>query len=293
MSDTPAPRERVVEAAGAVVWRPAVHDRAEVLLIHRPRYDDWTFPKGKLQPGEHAIAAAVREVEEETGVRIRLGPPLPAARYRLRDGGQKVVRYWSAIPLGDSDAVDFQPSREVDRRGWFSLRQAARQLTHAQDRALLSRLRPVPTRPFVVLRHARAVARDSWQGADTERPLSEVGVAQAERLTALLAAYDPTHLVASETRRAIDTLLPYARSRGLEIEPDPAFGPNVDSGHVREEITRLLNSVESTVVCTHRETVPAVFEALGMDAVPLDYAEMAVVHLEVRSPVALERARVF
>jgi 8-oxo-dGTP diphosphatase len=212
MSDTTAPHERVVEAAGAVVWRPAVHDRAEVLLIHRPRYDDWTFPKGKLRPHEHALAAAVREVEEETGVRIRLGPPLPAARYRLRDGGQKLVRYWSAIPLGESDEVGVERSREVDRRGWFSLRQAARQLTHAQDRALLSRLRPVPTRPFVVVRHARAVPRESWDGADAERPLADEGVAQAERLAPLLAAYDPSHVVASETRRAIDTLLPYARA---------------------------------------------------------------------------------
>lgn len=292
MSDTTAPHQRVVEAAGAVVWRPAAHDRAEVLLIHRPRYDDWSFPKGKLRPEERAPAAATREVEEETGVRIRLGPPLPVVRYRLRDGGLKVVRYWSATPLGDSDEADFELTREVDRRGWFPLRQAARQLTHAQDRALLSRLRPVPTRPFVVLRHANAVAREDWQGFDVERPLAETGAAQAERLVPILAAYDPTHVVASDTRRAIDTLLPYARSRGLEIEPDHAFGPNVDSGHVHEEITRLLNSVESTVVCTHRETLPAVFEALGMDATPLEYAELAVVHLEVRSPVALERVRI-
>lgn len=282
-------RYKIPVSVLVIVHTPDLH----VLLIERVRPPgQWQSVTGSLEPDETPLAAAVREVEEETGVRIRLGPPLPAARYRLRDGGQKLVRYWSAIPLGESDEVGVERSREVDRRGWFSLRQAARQLTHAQDRALLSRLRPVPTRPFVVVRHARAVPRESWDGADAERPLADEGVAQAERLAPLLAAYDPSHVVASETRRAIDTLLPYARGRGLEIEPDPAFGPNVDAGHVREEITRLLNSVESTVVSTHRETVPAIFEALGLGEVSLDYAELAVVHLEVRSPVAVERARV-
>src|SRR3954470_1380615 len=79
-----------VLAAGAVVFRPG----KRVLLVHRPRYDDWSFPKGKLDPGEHVTSAAVREVAEETGLRVRLGPPLPGQRYPAAGGRVKGVSDW-------------------------------------------------------------------------------------------------------------------------------------------------------------------------------------------------------
>ena len=162
------PHPGVVEAAGAITWRPAAHDRAEVLLVHRPKYDDWSFPKGKLHAGEQAPAAAVREVLEESGIRIRLGLPLPAVRYPLAGGAEKVVRYWAATSLHPPDAGDppFEPNREVDERGWFGLREAAHQLTHARDRALLTKLPLHETTTLVIARHAQALSRWRWQGPD-------------------------------------------------------------------------------------------------------------------------------
>jgi 8-oxo-(d)GTP phosphatase len=292
------PHQGVVEAAGAVTWRPAAHDRAEVLLVHRPKYDDWSFPKGKLHPGELAPAAAVREVFEESGVRIRLGLPLPAARYRLASGAEKVVRYWAAQPLGPLDRdYPFEPNREVDERGWFGLRQAAHQLTHAMDRALLAKLPLLETRPLIVLRHAEAVGRDRWQGPDAERPLTEVGIAQAERLTSVLDAYAIRRLLSSDARRCIDTLRPYAVRHGREVEIDPAFAEETEPAIVWEHSVPLRDSAEPTVLCTHRPTLPTVFDALGIasDGVDLQPAELVVAHLSLRpqhGPVGLERVPV-
>ncbi len=290
------PHPGVVEAAGAITWRPAAHDRAEVLLVHRPKYDDWSFPKGKLHAGEQAPAAAVREVLEESGIRIRLGLPLPAVRYPLAGGAEKVVRYWAATSLHPPDAGDppFEPNREVDERGWFGLREAAHQLTHARDRALLTKLPLHETTTLVIARHAQALSRWRWQSPDAERPLAEVGVGQAERLTSVLDAYGIRRLVSSDARRCIDTLRPYALRYSLEVEVDAAFSEGAEPAVVREHTAPLLDTTERTVLCTHRPTLPIVFEALGIEpeGVELEPAELLVAHLGPRPlhrPVALER----
>jgi 8-oxo-dGTP diphosphatase len=280
--------DRVVEAAGAVVWRPGDHGRVEVLLIHRPKYDDWSFPKGKLLADEPAPAAAVREVLEETGVRVRLASPLPAVHYSIGNGLDKEVRYWSAVPLGETDKLPFEPNREVDRREWLALPEAARRLTHAHDRTLLAGLSFTPTHTVVVLRHARAQSRDRWPTDDLDRPLAEVGIAQAARLVPVLQAYSVTRVVSSNARRCVDTVLPYAVRHGLEVETDPAFAEGVDPEVVRAETRRLLDATEPTVLCTHRPILPVIFDALRIPQVRLQPAELLVAHLAARTPVAVE-----
>jgi len=119
-------------AAGALVWRPAAGG-VEVLLVHRPRYDDWSLPKGKRDPGEHLLLTAVREVCEETSVRPVLGPRLPTTEY-LAAGRPKRVDYWSALgPDGRAAA-----SHEIDAVSWVPLAQAAGQLSYAHDAAVLA-----------------------------------------------------------------------------------------------------------------------------------------------------------
>jgi 8-oxo-dGTP diphosphatase len=129
----------MVEAAGGVVWRIASAGQLEVLLVHRPRYDDWSLPKGKLDADEGHQVAALREVEEETGLRCRTGAELPETRYRDRHGRPKRVRYWSMEPVGGT----FVPSDEVDRVEWLPVDEAVERLTYAHDRAVLDVL-PVP-----------------------------------------------------------------------------------------------------------------------------------------------------
>ncbi len=132
-----------VLAAGAVVTRKGPEGR-EVLLVHRPKYDDWAFPKGKQDPGEHITATAVREVLEETGVEIRLGRPLRPQLYVVSGGRDKMVHYWVGHVLGDDDLSSYQVNDEIDDLGWFSLEAAAEQLTYLDDIDLLDQLAQAP-----------------------------------------------------------------------------------------------------------------------------------------------------
>jgi 8-oxo-dGTP diphosphatase len=127
--------ETTIRAAGAVLWRPAraAHVRGvEIALIHRPRYDDWSHPKGKLKAGESEEQAALREVKEETGMDCVLGAALPTTRYPVGDR-PKSVRYWAA----EAVAGEFEPNAEVDRVLWLRPADARAALTHDHDRPLI------------------------------------------------------------------------------------------------------------------------------------------------------------
>lgn len=122
-----------VQAAGGIVWRH-VDGVVEVLLVHRPRYDDWSLPKGKLQPDEAWEQGALREVEEETGMSCELLEELESAAYRDRKGRAKLVRYWRMRPLRGA----FEPGDEVDELRWLEPTAAAELLTYEHDRTLVS-----------------------------------------------------------------------------------------------------------------------------------------------------------
>ena len=130
------PGTALVEAAGGVIWRRAEAGGIEVLLVHRPRYDDWTVPKGKLDENEGHAEAALREVEEETGLRCELGPELVSTSYRDRRDRPKRVRYWAMTPV----AGDFTPTDEVDEIRWLPLDQARAQLSYERDAPVLDAL---------------------------------------------------------------------------------------------------------------------------------------------------------
>ncbi|MGK5637376.1 NUDIX hydrolase [Streptomyces sp. URMC 126] len=128
--------DAVVRAAGCVLWRRGPGGGVELALVHRPKYLDWSFPKGKLRRGEDARSGALREVREETGLDCVLGPALPTSRYPVADGRLKEVRYWAGLPVSGT----FVPNREVDRLAWLSPEEARRRLTHERDRGLVDAL---------------------------------------------------------------------------------------------------------------------------------------------------------
>src|SRR5438270_1054903 len=176
-----------IEAAGGVLWRPALGAASvEVALVHRPKYDDWSLPKGKLEPGEHPLVGAVREVWEETGHVGIPGRPVGEVRY-VKDGDHKRVRYWAM----SVESGSFHPNEEVDQLMWLPTKEAQRFLSPDRDRRVLVGFArtPDPTWPLVLVRHGSAGDRQSWPGPDRERPLDDIGRVQADAIVPLLDMY--------------------------------------------------------------------------------------------------------
>ncbi|PWD51828.1 NUDIX hydrolase [Serinibacter arcticus] len=277
-----------VHAAGAVVWRTS-GKRLEVLLVHRPRYDDWSWPKGKLDPGETIPACAVREVAEETGEDVVLGLALPQVRYRLDDGRLKVCHYWaghvvdpdnpSVLARGEIPPCD---PREIDESRWVHAREAREMLTRPADRAPLDALVDLwedgvlDTRAFVVLRHARARKRSAWKGGETDRPLTATGLHDAVALVGTLAAFGIVEVASSPWERCTATVAPYASAAQLEILEVPELTEASTAArpkHAARAVEKLMAAFrprraadpasDGAVVCTHRPVLPTVLETLS------------------------------
>lgn len=294
MVQQPAPtpaQPRDVLAAGVVVFRPG----KQVLLVHRPRYDDWSFPKGKLDPGEHPTSAAVREVSEETGVHVRLGPPLTHQRYP--NGGpnrsrMKTVFYWVGRVVGDDDVSGYAVNDEIDAVEWVPYDEALERLTYPHDCDTLREARPLrrKTRALVILRHGSARSRKTWRPEDRLRPLLQAGHLQAERLVPVLAAYDVTRVVSSDAVRCVQTVWPYADTTGWELEQEPGVSEQgATAGSVLAVVDELVNGGEGVVLCSHRPVLPALLDALGLPDQTLDPGGLLVVHHRGGRVVAVER----
>lgn len=271
-----------VIAAGAVVTRrsPETGER-QVLLVHRPRYDDWSFPKGKVDPGEHVTACAVREVTEETGVRIRLGTPLVDQRYRVAGDRMKTVHYWMGRVVGDDDVSGYAVNREIDAVEWVDWSRAGERITYRRDREVLDDAwqHRRATHPVVVVRHAHAGDRAEWEGDDRRRPLTAAGHGQAAALAAVLEAYGITDLVSSTSTRCVQTLQPYADSSGRALRTTDALTQeDATSAGVAAVVADVLQSGRRTALCSHRPVLPDVFAALGVPPTALVKGGFLVAH---------------
>lgn len=283
----------VIHAAGVILWR----DGPEVALIHRPRYDDWSFPKGKVDKGEHVLRTAVRETEEETGIVPRLGRRLPTITYPIGER-TKQIDYWAARPAAESG---FTPNDEVDRLVWLPAEEAEDRLSYRHDVDLLSEFLhgPLDTWPLVILRHASAGEKRLWRDLDELRPLDERGRAEAAELPGLLHAFGPARLISSPTARCLETVLPYARLLRSPVVTDAAFAiGETGADRVLERVLDLIGEGVPTVLSTHREVVTGLVTGLcGRlgEKVPeeraLRKAEFWVAHMSPSAPAitALER----
>ncbi|MGH8971219.1 MAG: NUDIX domain-containing protein [Actinomycetes bacterium] len=254
--------DRVVQAAGGVLWRPAqVDGGVEVALVHRPKYDDWSLPKGKLQRREHVLIGALREVEEETGSRAVPGRFLGSVSY-VKDDLQKTVRYWAMR----QSSGGFAPSQEVDELVWLPPGEARAQLPASRDRPVLERFTgdARATRAVVVVRHASAGHRATWPGDDHDRPLDETGQVQAHVLTEIFEAYDVHRALSADVLRCLETLGPFALRRRVTVESEPLLSESGYSEQPAAAVDRLLEIARwprPTVVCTQRTLLPAVVAA--------------------------------
>jgi 8-oxo-dGTP pyrophosphatase MutT (NUDIX family) len=263
-------------AAGAAIWRPAADATqgpqgaagAEVLLVHRRQYDDWSLPKGKSEPDEHILLTAVREVWEETCVRPVLGPRLPTVEY-ISWGHPKRVSYWSAYGLGHEAA----PGHEIDAVSWLPLAQAREQLADTHDDPVISAFQPRETVPLILVRHASAGHKADWPGDDESRPLDTQGAADARALAGLLACFAPAaRVISSPALRCAATVRPFAAGFGGIVEVAVSLAPpgrytgfssyrtSLDDS-LRRLLAGLVADRRPAVLCLHRENLPDVLAA--------------------------------
>jgi 8-oxo-dGTP pyrophosphatase MutT (NUDIX family)/phosphohistidine phosphatase SixA len=259
----------VIRAAGALVWRPSGQG-LEVAVVHRRRYDDWSFPKGKRERGEHVLMTAVREVAEETGVRVILGRPLSAALYE-RNGRPKRVDYWAGRPAVGGWA-SFRPNDEVDELAWLPVPAARGRLSYPHDAAMLDEFAggPADTVPFALMRHASAVGRDTWPGKDRDRPLDALGADESERLAGLLSCFGSARVISSPAERCVATVRPYATLIGADLEIETVLAADRADGEPgagSARVAAIIAAGRPAVICAHRENLPvllaAAFAALG------------------------------
>ena len=225
-------------------------------MIHRPRYDDWSLPKGKVDPGETAPVAAVREVCEETGHQCVLGRRLNTVSYPI-DPGIKKVYYWAARATGG----EFTPGKEVDELVWLPVVDAMKKLEYPQDRKVLRRFakQPADTRTVLVVRHGTAGSKSRYSGDDTKRPLDKQGRAQAEALVPQLLAFGATDVYVADRLRCHQTLEPLAAELGVSIHnehtlTEEAYAKNPKRS--RSRMLRIAAQAGTPAICSQGKVIP-------------------------------------
>ena len=236
-----------IVASGALIWR--MRDGAlEVLIIHRPRYDDWSWPKGKQDPGESLAETAIREIREEVGLQVVLGVPLAVTSYPV-GGRPKDVFYWSA-----------------------ELPEVARALlTNEDDLAPLESLEALAeadvlrTRPVLIARHAKAKPRSNWAAAEDDRPLAATGKRQALASSRLFAAWAPSRIISSPWLRCVQTVTPYSVDYGVSVKEKKSLseaGAQRHPARTARVVASLFDKDSSSLLCTHRPVLPQVMDVL-------------------------------
>ena len=250
----------IVHAAGAVLWRSAPDSaQREFALVHRPRYDDWSFPKGKVENGETAVSAAVREVAEETGFHAVLGRSLGSVEYKLtRPKKNKHVHYWSARAVDG----EFVPNDEVDQLRWVPQHDVRALLSYDLDRDVFDRYESGPsiTSTAILVRHARAGSKSAWRGDDADRPLDSVGVRQAAALVPLLTAFGGTQAFCADRVRCTSTVHPWATAASAPMRREKLLteeGYAADTDNARELAVKLARTTGGVpVICSQGKVIP-------------------------------------
>lgn len=250
-------RQPEILAAGTVLVR-TVGARREICLVHRPTHQDWSLPKGKLDPGENVIAAAWRETVEETGEHVALGVRL-SPQFYVTEGKLKRVDYW--VGRVSNGGPGFRSNREIDQLAWLPPGDAVAKLTYRRDRELVTAaLRAPATSPLILVRHGEAMRRARWgKRDDAKRPLSANGRRQAGELAGVLAAFGVVAVHSSDSKRCLQTLEPFVRASGIKVELEPKLseaGFADNPGAAARRMAQLLKVRQPIVVCTHRPLLP-------------------------------------
>lgn len=297
--------EKAVYAAGAVLWRE-IEGKIHVLVVHRTQYGDVTIPKGKVDPGESLAQTAVREIAEETGIRVKLGVPLGVSRYPLPSGKEKIVHYWAAKATEKAIRKStFVPNGEIAGLEWVTIKKARSYLSYEPDVEILETFAALveqdvtETFALVVMRHGKAQSPDMFSN-DSERPLAGRGVEQASALVETVRAYGPKKILSSTALRCVSTVTPLSTATGLPIERTELISQAAyESGEagVRKVIGKRVRAGKTAVLCSHGPVIPEILREIALatgtpmssalsDASLLETGAFSIVHLSKRHPAS-------
>ena len=285
-----------ISAAGAVVWRKHKDNFTEVAIIHRPKYDDWSFPKGKLEVGESLIACAHREVLEETNLQTEFGPHLGQVEYFTPDGLKKVT-YWGAKVIAEKP---FRTNTEVDQLKWIPITKVIEVLTNETDKEIFDKFVKVKfnSKPFILLRHAKAITREEWQGEDDDRPLSSSGQNQAMRLLSTYQVFNIDQIHSSDAVRCYDTVKSMAKGLDIKLEVSSKLSESTykkDKEKAFDYVRELIKEDKSILICSHNPILPKMLNKLTKkseieaDEDKLSPADGWVIHRSGKEIIQIDR----
>ena len=274
----------MIRAAGALLWRESSELKIEIALIHRPRYDDWSLPKGKIEEGESSLRCAFREVIEETGITPQFGRELGSVEYK-EPAGLKRVKYWAAKALTD----EFLPNEEVDEIKWLNTEDALSVATHESDRSIIENFltQDPRTDTLIIVRHTKALERGDWDDDDSKRTLDERGVVQSEQLIQHLEPFGIDEIYSSDYIRCIQTVTPLAQSRGLKITEIPNLNEEnfeLDPERAISFANAVKQDEKNILICSHNPVIPTMLRGIlntklkNKDLIKLEPGDAWIVH---------------
>jgi len=276
----------MIRAAGALLWRETQERTIEIALIHRPRYDDWTLPKGKIEEGETALQCAYRELVEETGIKASFTRQLGSIDYVENGEGKRVI-FWAAHCA--LNASTFIANEEVDQLRWLPCEEAMELSTYQSDREMIANFQSQEQRTdtLIILRHAKALERGDWDEPDSQRTLNEVGFDQAQLLIKHLEPFAIDEVYTSDYTRCIQTVTPLAHTRGLSITGVPSLNEQIfeeDPSRAVAFANALKQDEKNIVICSHNPVIPTMLRGIlntklkNKDLIKLEPGDAWIVH---------------
>ena len=276
----------MIRAAGALLWRETQERAIEIALIHRPRYDDWTLPKGKIEEGETALQCAYRELVEETGIKASFTRQLGSIDYVENGEGKRVI-FWAAHCA--LNASTFIANEEVDQLRWLPCEEAMELSTYQSDREMIANFQSQEQRTdtLIILRHAKALERGDWDEPDSQRTLNEVGFDQAQLLIKHLEPFAIDEVYTSDYTRCMQTVTPLAHTRGLSITGVPSLNEQIfeeDPSRAVAFANALKQDEKNILICSHNPVIPTMLRGIlntklkNKDLIKLEPGDAWIVH---------------
>lgn len=286
----------MIRAAGALLWRENSQLEIEIALIHRPRYGDWSLPKGKVDDGETTLQCAYREVFEETGVKAQFTRELGSVEYQ-ESGESKRVKYWAAkAPLSSQQ---FIVNEEVDEIRWLTPVDATTLASHDSDKSIIENFisQEPRTDTLIILRHTKALERGDWDDLDSKRTLDEKGLQQAANLITHLAPFAIDEIYSSDYLRCVQTVSPLADVRNLRITEIPNLNEEnfeIDPERSISFANAVKQDEKNILICSHNPVIPTMLRGIlntklkNKDLIKLEPGDAWIVHRVRGEIVALD-----